>query len=100
MPCASWRNPGSCDGWFAGTGGVGQLLTVYEAFDTLYGIEPLAGEPQKVENLAESAAAAPVTTVEIRTVDFRKSGASAYREAARRGGALARVLLSGRPKPA
>ncbi|WP_405880730.1 hypothetical protein OG762_20370 [Streptomyces sp. NBC_01136] len=73
---------------------------MYEAFDTLYGIEPLAGEPQKVENLAESAAAAPVTTVEIRTVDFRKSGASAYREAARRGGALARVLLSGRPKPA
>ncbi|WP_329365912.1 hypothetical protein [Streptomyces sp. NBC_01483] len=44
--------------------------------------------------------AAPATTVEIRTVDFRRPGASAYREAARRGGALARALLSGRPEPA
>lgn len=44
--------------------------------------------------------AAPATTVEIRTVDFRRPGATAYREAARRGGALARALLSGRPEPA
>ncbi|WP_327137315.1 hypothetical protein OG585_24360 [Streptomyces sp. NBC_01340] len=44
--------------------------------------------------------AAPATTVEIRTLDFRKPGASAYREAARRGGALARALLTGRPEPA
>ncbi|MCX4455706.1 hypothetical protein OOK58_27375 [Streptomyces sp. NBC_01728] len=43
--------------------------------------------------------AAPATTVEIRTLDFRKPGASAYREAARRGGALARALLTGRPEP-
>ncbi|MFD8220792.1 hypothetical protein ACFV2U_45775 [Streptomyces sp. NPDC059697] len=44
--------------------------------------------------------AAPATTVEIRTVDFRRPGASAYREAARRGGALARALLSGHPERA
>ncbi|MGW1758522.1 hypothetical protein [Streptomyces mirabilis] len=44
--------------------------------------------------------AAPATTVEIRTVDFRRPGATAYREAARRGGALARALLTGRPEPA
>ncbi|MER5899283.1 hypothetical protein ABT150_03985 [Streptomyces mirabilis] len=44
--------------------------------------------------------AAPAQTVEIRTVDFRRPGATAYREAARRGGALARALLSGRPEPA
>jgi hypothetical protein len=44
--------------------------------------------------------AAPVATVEIRTVDFRRPGATAYREAARRGGALARALLTGRPEPA
>ncbi|MEU9538281.1 hypothetical protein [Streptomyces mirabilis] len=44
--------------------------------------------------------AAPAATVEIRTVDFRRPGATAYREAARRGGALARALLSGRPEPA
>jgi hypothetical protein len=45
-------------------------------------------------------AAAPATTVEIRTVDFRRPGATAYREAARRGGALVRALLSGHPEPA
>ncbi|MFF0037565.1 hypothetical protein ACFYRG_15255 [Streptomyces mirabilis] len=44
--------------------------------------------------------AAPVTTVEIHTVDFRRPGATAYRESARRGAALARALLSGRPEPA
>jgi hypothetical protein len=44
--------------------------------------------------------AAPATTVEIRTVDFRRPGATAYREAARRGGALARALLSGHPERA
>ncbi|MEW2113858.1 hypothetical protein AB0945_01450 [Streptomyces sp. NPDC005474] len=38
---------------------------------------------------------APVTTVEI-----RKPGAPGYREAARRGGALARALLQGRALPA
>ncbi|MET7774742.1 hypothetical protein ABZU94_05465 [Streptomyces mirabilis] len=42
--------------------------------------------------------AAPVTTVEIHTVDFRRPGATAYRESARRGAALARALLSGRPE--
>jgi hypothetical protein len=49
---------------------------------------------------SEGPTAPPVTTVEVRTVDFRKPGASGYREAARRGGALARALLSGRPEPA
>ncbi|MER7691706.1 hypothetical protein [Streptomyces sp. NPDC097610] len=44
--------------------------------------------------------AAAATIVEIRTVDFRRPGAAAYREAARRGGALARALLSGHPEPA
>jgi hypothetical protein len=44
--------------------------------------------------------AAPATTVEIRTVDFRRPGATAYREAARRGGALARALLGGHPERA
>ncbi|MFJ2828957.1 hypothetical protein ACIPC1_15485 [Streptomyces sp. NPDC087263] len=46
-------------------------------------------------------AGSPVTTVEIRsTVEIRKPGAPAYRDAARRGGALARALLSGRAAPA
>jgi hypothetical protein len=49
---------------------------------------------------ASEPTAAPATTVEIRTVDFRRPGATAYREAARRGGALARALLTGRPEPA
>ncbi|MFC9843904.1 hypothetical protein ACFWFF_40105 [Streptomyces sp. NPDC060223] len=51
--------------------------------------------------------ASPVTTVEIRstaeilsTAEIRKPGAPAYRDAARRGGALARALLSGRAAPA
>ncbi|GAA3807750.1 hypothetical protein ACFS5L_28380 [Streptomyces phyllanthi] len=42
-------------------------------------------------------ATAPVTTVEV---ECRKPGASAYREAAQRGGALARALLRGRAVPA
>jgi hypothetical protein len=49
---------------------------------------------------ASEPTAAPATTVEIRTVDFRRPGATAYREAARRGGALARALLSGHPERA
>ncbi|MCX5559385.1 hypothetical protein [Streptomyces sp. NBC_00038] len=45
--------------------------------------------------------AGPVTTVEIRsTAEIRKPGAPGYRDAARRGGALARALLSGRAAPA
>ncbi|MDX3749426.1 hypothetical protein [Streptomyces sp. AK08-02] len=44
---------------------------------------------------AVGSTAVPVTTVEI-----RKPGASGgYREAARRGGALARALMQGRPAP-
>ncbi|WP_234336813.1 hypothetical protein [Streptomyces xylophagus] len=39
-------------------------------------------------------AAMPVTTVHV---EPRKPGASGYREAAQRGGALARALLQGRP---
>jgi hypothetical protein len=42
---------------------------------------------------AEGPAAVPVTTVEVQ---MRKPGADAYREAAQRGGALARALLRGR----
>lgn len=42
-------------------------------------------------------AAAPVTTVEVVS---RRPGVSAYREAARRGGALARALLHGQVAPA
>ncbi|MFC3573726.1 hypothetical protein ACFOZ0_10670 [Streptomyces yaanensis] len=41
--------------------------------------------------------AAPVTTVEV---EMRKPGASAYRDAARRGGALAWALLRGHAVPA
>ncbi|MFI6404930.1 hypothetical protein [Streptomyces sp. NPDC050548] len=41
-----------------------------------------------------SQATAPVTTVRV---EPRKPGASGYREAAQRGGALARALLQGRP---
>ncbi|MEV0638431.1 hypothetical protein AB0I77_26525 [Streptomyces sp. NPDC050619] len=42
---------------------------------------------------AAAVAATPVTTVEV---ELRTPGASAYREAARRGGALARALMQGR----
>ncbi|MFF4347447.1 hypothetical protein [Streptomyces sp. NPDC001530] len=50
---------------------------------------------------APEPAAAAVTTVEIRsTAEIRKPGAPGYRDAARRGGALARALLSGRAAPA
>ncbi|MFD4525167.1 hypothetical protein ACFWP7_14850 [Streptomyces sp. NPDC058470] len=50
---------------------------------------------------APESAGPPVTTVEIRsTAEIRKPGAPAYRDAARRGGALARALLSGRAAPA
>ncbi|MGW3493929.1 hypothetical protein [Streptomyces sp. NPDC001020] len=41
-------------------------------------------------------APAPVTTVEV---ESRKPGAIAYREAARRGGALAWALLRGQSAP-
>ncbi|PAZ13898.1 hypothetical protein CLM62_20620 [Streptomyces sp. SA15] len=46
---------------------------------------------------AGASATEPVTTVEV---DLRKPGASAYREAARRGGAIARALLRGQAAPA
>ncbi|MDX2544261.1 hypothetical protein ACOT81_21835 [Streptomyces sp. WI04-05B] len=56
---------------------------------------PAAGAGEEVGRTAGSTAV-PVTTVEI-----RKPGASGgYREAARRGGALARALMQGRPAPA
>ncbi|MBZ9645204.1 hypothetical protein [Streptomyces sp. PSKA30] len=45
----------------------------------------------------DASTALPVTTVQV---EIRKPGASAYREAARRGGALARALLRGQPAPA
>jgi hypothetical protein len=70
--------------------------------DRLRRKRPATPEPTGSEGPAEPSepTAAPATTVEIRTVDFRRPGATAYREAARRGGALARALLSGRPEPA
>ncbi|MEU5094550.1 hypothetical protein [Streptomyces sp. NPDC020996] len=43
---------------------------------------------------------APVTAVEVVAAEVRRPGPSAYREAARRGGALARALLRGQPAPA
>ncbi|MER5215755.1 hypothetical protein ABT063_35840 [Streptomyces sp. NPDC002838] len=46
---------------------------------------------------AGPSATEPVTTVEV---ELRKPGASAYREAARRGGAIARALLRGQAAPA
>jgi len=53
------------------------------------------------EPTAVASTVVPVTTVEIHsTAEIRKPGVPAYREAARRGGALARSLLSGRPTPA
>ncbi|MFD7404127.1 hypothetical protein ACFV7R_15930 [Streptomyces sp. NPDC059866] len=45
----------------------------------------------------DASTAPPVTTVQV---EIRKPGASVYREAARRGGALARALLRGQPAPA
>ena len=57
---------------------------------------PAAVPAAAVGEAAGSTAVRPVTTVEI-----RKPGASGgYREAALRGGALARALLQGRPAPA
>ncbi|WP_330289890.1 hypothetical protein [Streptomyces sp. NBC_00576] len=53
-------------------------------------------DPAAAVGESAGSTAVPVTTVEI-----RKPGASGgYREAARRGGALARALLQGRPAPA
>jgi hypothetical protein len=57
---------------------------------------PVAAVPESAGQVSATPTAVPVTTVEI-----RKPGASGgYREAARRGGALARALLQGRPAPA
>lgn len=55
---------------------------------------PAAAVAESAGQVDESTAV-PVTTVEI-----RKPGAAGYREAARRGGAMARALLQGRPAPA
>lgn len=85
----------------------GQLFTVYEVFDTPYEDEPPAGEEEKVENLASGESAlAPLaeewwdrgaTSVQVRgALTGGLPGASGYREAAQRGGALARALLQGR----
>ncbi|MDQ0933508.1 hypothetical protein [Streptomyces turgidiscabies] len=49
---------------------------------------------------AGSAGSATPTVVPVTTVEIRKPGAPGYREAARRGGALARALLQGRALPA
>ncbi|MGX9887490.1 hypothetical protein [Streptomyces sp. NPDC002276] len=53
-----------------------------------------AAEAQKLAPLVEEWWARGATTVQV---EPRKPGASGYREAAQRGGALARALLQGRP---
>ncbi|NEC85168.1 hypothetical protein [Streptomyces sp. SID12501] len=63
----------------------GQFSTVYEVFDTPYEDEPPTGESEEVQKPASGES---------------RSGASGYRVAVRRGGALARALPQGRPAPA
>ncbi|WP_405818390.1 hypothetical protein OG241_26040 [Streptomyces sp. NBC_01390] len=59
-----------------------------------------AGAPAAAAGEAVGQAAGS-TAVPVTTVEIRKPGASGgYREAARRGGALARALMQGRPAPA
>ena len=54
-----------------------------------------------VPELAGRQVSAKPTAVPVTTVEIRRPGASGgYREAARRGGALARALMQGRPAPA
>ncbi|MFI1360321.1 hypothetical protein ACH4TV_43095 [Streptomyces sp. NPDC020898] len=50
--------------------------------------------------VSESTGSTTPTAVPVTTVEIRKPGAVGYREAARRGGAMARALLQGRPAPA
>ncbi|WP_327695796.1 hypothetical protein [Streptomyces sp. NBC_00459] len=60
-------------------------------------VAPVAAAVESAGRAASGATTAvPVTTVEIRKPDASGS----YRDAARRGGALARALLQGRPAPA
>ncbi|WP_329274887.1 hypothetical protein [Streptomyces sp. NBC_01451] len=61
-----------------------------------------AGAVVPVAAVAEAAGQVPArpTAVPVTTVEIRKPGATGYRDAARRGGALARALLQGRPAPA
>ncbi|MGY1499737.1 hypothetical protein ACW4TU_24705 [Streptomyces sp. QTS52] len=60
---------------------------------------PVVPVPAVVESAGQ--ASAKPTAVPVTTVEIRKPGATGgYREAARRGGALARALMQGRPAPA
>ncbi|NEA64401.1 hypothetical protein [Streptomyces sp. SID12488] len=57
---------------------------------------PVAAVAESAGQVSAKPTAVPVTTVEIR----KPGAAGGYREAARRGGALARALMQGRPAPA